>query len=240
MPPMTKLFFNSPRYHRYFFREGRYSKRLLFHRTDEVPVEKVPVGDWLYEIKHDGYRALAFKDGKDVRLISRNNKQFTYQELLNALTVLPAKHMVLDGEIAALDEKGALRSGCSSSSKSLEAYHWSTTSSICFLEGKDLRKEPLTTRRKLLANLLEKAPENVRLSGELHGSKDDLLRLAQEFDLEGLVAKRPIFSLRKRPAKWRLGQIQDHQSPRVRNRRLHGVSGKPEPFRILTCSDLRT
>jgi bifunctional non-homologous end joining protein LigD len=39
-----------------------------------LPVEKLPEGDWLYEIKHDGYRALAFKDGKAVRLVSRNNK----------------------------------------------------------------------------------------------------------------------------------------------------------------------
>ena len=37
-----------------------------------LPVEKLPEGDRLYEIKHDGYRALAFKDSKDVRLVSRN------------------------------------------------------------------------------------------------------------------------------------------------------------------------
>jgi len=43
-----------------------------------LPVEKLPEGDWLYEIKFDGYRALAFKDGKDVRLVSRNQKAFDY------------------------------------------------------------------------------------------------------------------------------------------------------------------
>jgi bifunctional non-homologous end joining protein LigD len=43
-----------------------------------LSVKKLPEGDWLYEVKHDGYRALAFKDGKDMRLTSRNNKQFTY------------------------------------------------------------------------------------------------------------------------------------------------------------------
>jgi bifunctional non-homologous end joining protein LigD len=58
------------------------------------------------------------------------------------------------------------------------------------LEGKDLREQSLTARRKLLANLLKKAPENVRLSEELRGSKDELLRVAQQFGLEGLVAKR--------------------------------------------------
>jgi bifunctional non-homologous end joining protein LigD len=41
-----------------------------------LAVEKLPEGDWLYEVKLDGYRALAFKEGKAVRLISRNNKPF--------------------------------------------------------------------------------------------------------------------------------------------------------------------
>ena len=39
-----------------------------------LPIEKLPEGDWTYEVKHDGYRALAFKEDKDVRLISRNKK----------------------------------------------------------------------------------------------------------------------------------------------------------------------
>src|ERR1700758_845626 len=70
------------------------------------PVEDLPEGDWLYEIKFDGYRALAFKDGKDVRLISRNKKAFDYPLLVDALKLLPADHAILDGEIAALDEQG--------------------------------------------------------------------------------------------------------------------------------------
>src|SRR5262249_31170224 len=69
-------------------------------------------GDWLYEIKFDGYRALAFKDGKDVRLVSRNKKAFDYPQLLDALKKSPARHLILDGEIAALDEQG--RSSASS------------------------------------------------------------------------------------------------------------------------------
>ena len=71
-----------------------------------LPVEKLPEGDRLYEIKYDGYRALAFKDSKDVRLISRNKKAFDYRLLLDALKKLPAERANLDGEIAALDEKG--------------------------------------------------------------------------------------------------------------------------------------
>src|SRR5215467_13613504 len=157
-----------------------------------LPVEELPEGDWLYEIKHDGYRALAFKDGKDVRLVSRNKKAFDYPQLLDALKLLPAKRVILDGEIAALDEKGR------SSFQLLQIFKSSgNVPSVYFafdlliLDGKDLREEPLSTRRKLLAKLLEKAPENIRLSGELRGSRDELLRVAQEFGLEELVDKRP-------------------------------------------------
>ena len=71
-----------------------------------LSIEKLPEGEWLYEIKHDGYRALAFKDGKDVRLVSRNKKAFDYPQLLEALKLLPTDRVTLDGEIVALDEKG--------------------------------------------------------------------------------------------------------------------------------------
>ena len=71
-----------------------------------LPVENLPEGDWLYEIKFDGYRALVLKDGKDVRLVSRNKKAFNYPQLLDALKLLRTQRAILDGEIAALDEKG--------------------------------------------------------------------------------------------------------------------------------------
>src|SRR5262245_39198493 len=71
-----------------------------------LPVEKLPEGDWLYEVKLGGYRALAFKDDKDVRLISRNNKLLNYPQVLDSLKLLAVECVVLDGEIVALDEKG--------------------------------------------------------------------------------------------------------------------------------------
>jgi len=72
------------------------------------------------------------------------------------------------------------------------------------LEGKDLCNQPLTARRKALASLLKDATENIRLSEELRGSKDELLRVAQEFGLEGLVAKRPnsVYESGRRSGAW--------------------------------------
>jgi bifunctional non-homologous end joining protein LigD len=69
--------------------------------------------DWLYEIKFDGHRALAIKDGKDVRFVSRNKKAFDYPQLVDSLKSIPTEHVILDGEIAALDEKAGPRSSLS-------------------------------------------------------------------------------------------------------------------------------
>jgi bifunctional non-homologous end joining protein LigD len=157
-----------------------------------LPVAKLPDGDWLYEVKLDGYRALAFKDSRDVRLISRNNKPLNYPPLLDSLKLLAVEQVILDGEIVALDEKGR------SSFQLLQVYKSSQQCvplvyyvfDLLFVDGKDLRKEPLSARRKLLADILKKAPPDIRLSEGLQGSKEDLLRVTQEFGLEGLVAKR--------------------------------------------------
>jgi bifunctional non-homologous end joining protein LigD len=123
-------------------------------------------------------------------MVSRKKKAFDYPELLDPLKLLSAERVILDGEIAALDEKGRssfqlLQLFKSSASVPLVYYVFD----LLLLDGKDLRKEPLSARRKLLANLLKEPPEHIRLSDELRGTKDELLRVAQEFGLEGLVAK---------------------------------------------------
>jgi bifunctional non-homologous end joining protein LigD len=71
-------------------------------------VRDFPAGDWLYEMKFDGYRALAFKAGKEVRPVSRNRTNFDndYPPLIDALKLLSAKQAIIDGEIAALDDEG--------------------------------------------------------------------------------------------------------------------------------------
>jgi ATP-dependent DNA ligase len=55
-------------------------------------VDKLPESDWFYEVKLDGYRAFAFKNSKDVRLISRNNKSLNYSRLVEGLKSFPADH----------------------------------------------------------------------------------------------------------------------------------------------------
>src|SRR5262245_50751738 len=96
-----------------------------------LPVEKLPEGDWISEIKHDGYRALAFKDGKDVRLVSRNKKAFDYPQLVDALKKLPADSSYLDAKLSPSMRKFALRSSFCRCSKAPEMSRWFITSLIC-------------------------------------------------------------------------------------------------------------
>ena len=167
-------------------------------------VRELPVGDWVYEMKFDGYRALAFKMDKEVRLLSRNRKLFNdnYPQLVDALKSLKARNFIVDGEIAALDEKGR------SSFQLLQSYSVAKGIPLVYyvfdllsLEGTDLRSRLLVERRELLAKLLKKAPPNIRLSEQLRGSKEELLQLARQFQLEGMTAKRPDSLARPTPRK---------------------------------------
>jgi bifunctional non-homologous end joining protein LigD len=72
------------------------------------------------------------------------------------------------------------------------------------LDGTDLRSRPLIERRKVLAKLLEKAPENIRFSQKLRGKREELLQVARQFQLEGLIAKRPesLYQSGRRSGAW--------------------------------------
>ena len=74
-----------------------------------TPATQLPTGpEWTYEVKWDGYRTIAAKHGRSVRLHSRNQKDFTeaYPAVARAVQGLTVPDVVLDGEIVAIDEKG--------------------------------------------------------------------------------------------------------------------------------------
>jgi bifunctional non-homologous end joining protein LigD len=169
-------------------------------------VPELPPGDWIYEVKFDGYRALAPKAGSEVQLLSRNRKLFNgnYPVLIDALKSLRA-NFVIDGEIAALDENDR------SSFQLLQSYGQHKDISLVYyafdllsLDGADLRSRPLVERRKLLEKLIKKAPAQIKFSEELQGSREDLLRVAHEFQLEGLTAKKPnsLYESGRRSGAW--------------------------------------
>src|ERR1700731_889025 len=71
-------------------------------------VDSVPTGDWIYEIKFDGYRAIALRGGIETRILSRNQKDLgsKFPEVKDSIAALDVEDSIIDGEIVALDEKG--------------------------------------------------------------------------------------------------------------------------------------
>lgn len=157
-------------------------------------VESPPRGDWLYEIKFDGFRAIALKGGPEARLLSRNEKDFgaKFPEVLESISELNVKDAVIDGEIVALDEQGI------SSFQLLQAFELGQERPPIFyyafdllrLNGKDLRKTPLDQRKERLGRLLKNPAGVIRLSSSLEGSTTQLLHRVRELGLEGLIGKR--------------------------------------------------
>jgi bifunctional non-homologous end joining protein LigD len=189
----------------------------------------------LYEMKFDGYRALAFKTGAEVRLLSRNRTLFNenYPELIGSLKLLPAKNFIIDGEIAALDQNGK------TSFQLLQSYAIRKHTPLVYyafdllrLDGTDLRTQPLFERRNGLAKLLRNAPDNIRFSEELQGSREELLQIARQFGLEGLIAKKrdSVYESGRRSGAWvkvKLTQQQEFviggYTPPERSRKYFGA-----------------
>jgi len=158
-----------------------------------LKTERLPEGEsWLYELKIDGYRSIAFKTGGKVHLRSRNDKDFstTYTAIVKALSELPDE-TVIDGEIVALDEVGrpsfSALQNLGSNNVPLMYYIFD----VMLLEGVDLTHEPLFRRRELLEQgILPRLSDPVRYSTELQADLSDLIQSVKQIGLEGLVAKR--------------------------------------------------
>ena len=168
-----------------------------------------PAGsDWIYEIKFDGFRALAFADGKDVRLLSRNEKSFDdkFPEIADAIRHLNLNAATLDGEIVALDSKGV------SSFQLLQAFEMGQERpAICYYvfdllrwKGKDLQGQALAKRKSQLEKLLSQKSGPVRFSASLGEDPGPLLKQAQKLGLEGLIGKRKdsVYEAGRRSGSW--------------------------------------
>ena len=156
-------------------------------------VEKLPQGaDWSYEIKLDGYRALAIKSGGKVQLRSRNDNDFTerYSPIAAALGSMPDE-TVLDGEVAALDEEGRPFFNLLQNYGSADAPLVYFVFDLLILTGQNVMTKPLSERRFLLESaVLPRLSEPIRYSPELKASLPDLIASVKSAGLEGLVAKR--------------------------------------------------
>ncbi len=158
------------------------------------PANSAPPGDWLYEIKFDGWRALALKGSTETRLLSRNENDLTtnFPEIAEAITTLPPRSAVLDGELVALDENGR------SSFQLLQSYDSGEARPPLYFyafdllaqDGTDLRKTPLEERKARLQELLADSPEALRYSPSLGNDAEALMPQIRLHRLEGLIGKR--------------------------------------------------
>jgi bifunctional non-homologous end joining protein LigD len=150
-------------------------------------------GDWSYELKFDGIRACAIKDGGKVSLISRNGNELRtrYPEVAEAMKELEVDECVIDGEVVALDEEGR------SSFQLLQGIEMDGRKSpirfyvfdLLQLNGRSLVGLPLTARKQILKQVCGDADEPIRYSGEIGGDAPSLLREVQKRGLEGLIGK---------------------------------------------------
>ncbi|MDD5198624.1 MAG: non-homologous end-joining DNA ligase [Terrimicrobiaceae bacterium] len=149
---------------------------------------------WIYEIKFDGFRALALRGSDEARLLSRNEKDLgaKFPEILEAVARLRVTDAILDGEIVALDENGV------SSFQRLQAYElgeerpplYFYVFDLLRLNGKDLLTRPLSERKAMLEKLVPSGSGLIRYSAPLGDKAAPLLERAREIGLEGLIGKR--------------------------------------------------
>lgn len=157
-----------------------------------LPASKLPEGAaWIYELKLDGYRAIAIKSNGRVQLRSRNNKDFNrkYPAVAAALAGLPDE-TVVDGEVVALDESGRPSFNALQNYGSASAPIVYYVFDVLVLAGRDVMSEPLAQRRDVLrSHVLPKLKEPVRESPELNASLADVISAVRAQGLEGVVAK---------------------------------------------------
>jgi DNA ligase D-like protein (predicted ligase) len=156
-----------------------------------LSVSKLPGGNqWVWEVKLDGYRALAVKSGSTVTLFSRRRKslngQFPY--IVDALASLP-EGTVVDGEVVAIDDSGRpdfnLLQNFRAEASRIHYYIFD----LLGWKGRDLTGLPLTERRALLNSLVVIQDKRIRTWDYVEAAPNDLVSAVREQRLEGIVGK---------------------------------------------------
>ncbi|WP_339492872.1 DNA ligase D [Pseudomonas sp. EA_15y_Pfl2_R67] len=158
-------------------------------------VESVPDGEWLYEIKFDGYRVMARIENGDVKLLTRNGHDWTRKlpRQAEALAALGLQSAWLDGEMVVANDQGvpdfqALQNAFEVGSSGKIAF---CLFDMPYLNGMDLRNVPVQERRAALAAALEPNESPLlRFSDAFEETPDALLNSACQMQMEGLIGKR--------------------------------------------------
>jgi bifunctional non-homologous end joining protein LigD len=193
-------------------------------------VSEAPAGsEWIHEIKFDGYRILARMENRKARLYSRNGLDWTerFDPIRAAVEELPARDLILDGEVVAHDTGGtasfeAMQRFLREGRRAGLVYY---VFDILHLDGYNVTGAALIARKKLLAELLGS-----------HGSKNGFLRFSQHHEgdgaeifeqacqhhLEGIISK-------KRDSAYRPGRGRDWVKTKCSNRQELVIGGYTDP-----------
>lgn len=162
--------------------------------------------DWVYEIKWDGYRAIAVKQDGEVRLFSRRAREVTadFAEIADAVANIAADQLVIDGEVVALDEKGRPSFQLLQQHRGGKTHLYYYVFDLLNLQNRNVRGLPLLERKARLKRLLEGVSDPIRFSSEFRGDSKALLAEATKNQIEGLIAKRPnsIYEADRRSGAW--------------------------------------
>jgi bifunctional non-homologous end joining protein LigD len=145
--------------------------------------------DWIFELKYDGFRALAHLENGAVRLVSRNRNAFkSFPDLCTSMAAcLEVESAVLDGEIVHLGDDGRPEFYSLMRRRSPQHFY---AFDILWLNGKDLRQQPLMKRKEILRRVVRTQPASVLYADHFDERGVDLFQAVSAMDLEGIVAKR--------------------------------------------------
>jgi bifunctional non-homologous end joining protein LigD len=155
------------------------------------PADKPPAGrDWIHEIKHDGFRIMTQRDAAGVRLLTRNGHDVAgrFPMAAAAVAALPARACLIDGEAIVCDANGLavfnLIRGQRPAAAVLCAFD------LLELDGEDLRREPIETRKSTLKSLLRGKHEGIAFNAHFIADGAIVYRQACALGCEGIVSKR--------------------------------------------------
>ncbi len=156
------------------------------------PAKQPPAGrDWVHEIKHDGFRIMARRDSDRVRLLTRNGNDFSrrFPQAAAAVAALPVRSCLIDGEAIVTDKKGLAVFDL------IRGQRPNTAAVLCAfdlieLDGEDLRREPIETRKSTLKSLLRGKHAGIAFNAHFIADGAIVYRQACALGCEGIVSKR--------------------------------------------------
>lgn len=185
---------------------------------------------WVYEIKWDGYRAIAIVNDGEAELISRNNLPFDQFYPINTLLKSWNINAVLDGEMIVLNDKGisdfgAIQNWRSEADGNLVYYVFD----IVWYEGKNLMDLPLTDRQEILKKVLPHDDDRIRQSQVFEARGIDFFEAAERMGLEGIIAKKisSTYTSDLRSREWLKIKVQRRQEVVIGGFTKNEGTGKP-------------